>query len=297
MHKPWYSIFYIKSPIAKIIWGIFGVVLSMVVILFILATEETRMAAQTANWAGRSIEHGAELYSGNCASCHGGNGEGGAGPALNSRYFFTQRIEDVGFAGTLQDYVELTVAAGRPSKTSGQWAVMMPTWSARYGGPMRDDQVINVSNYVMNWEEEALQQSPEEDPWISFIDTPNDLGPTGIPPVTQPGAALEEGEVRAPDQVFAVLGCAGCHNLNESQTDANRGPLGPHLGNLHETAPTRVEGQDAYDYVHESIVNPNAHIVAGYSANIMPAGLDARMTDEELDQLVQWLLDPDREIP
>ncbi|MEX1020347.1 MAG: c-type cytochrome [Litorilinea sp.] len=294
MHKPWYSIFYIQSPIAKIVWGIFGVVLSMVVILFVLATEETRMMAQTGNWEGRSIEHGAALYSGNCASCHGNHGQGEPGPALNSNYFFTQRLDDLAFAGTLEDYVSLTITAGRPSKTNGQWAVMMPTWSARHGGPMRDDQVLNVTAYVMNWEEEALAQSPEEDPWITFLDTPGDLGPSGVPPVTQPVADVEEGEVRAPDQIFASLACAACHNLLEPQTEDNRGPVGPNMGNLDEVAATRVEGMSASDYVHQSIVEPNAHVVASYMPNLMPAGLADRMTEEELNGLVEWLLDPDR---
>lgn len=294
MHKQWYSIFYIKSPIAKIVWGIFGVIVAIAVLLFIGVTEETRMTAQTGNWNGRSIEHGAELYVNNCATCHGPQGEGGAGPALASNYFFTQRLEDIGYTGSLQDYVALSVAAGRPSKSGGQWSVVMPTWSARFGGPMRDDQVLNVTAYVMNWEAAALAQSPEEDPWISFGDTPTDLGPSGIPPVDAPVADIEEGEVRAPNQIFTSLGCAGCHNLNEPQTEENRGPIGPNLGNLHINAETRIEGMNAFDYVYQTISNPQLYTVPGYLPNIMPAGLADRMTEEELTVLVEWLLDPNR---
>lgn len=296
MHKPWYSVFYIQSSIAKIVWGIVGVVVAIIVLLFVGATEEIRMEAQTANWDGRAIEHGADLYANNCAACHGPNGRGGAGPALNSGYFFTQRLSDVGFSGSLHDYVALSVAAGRPSKAqNGQWTVEMPTWSARYGGPMRDDQVLNVTAYVLNWEEEALAQSPEEDPWISFWDTPNDMGPLGIAPVGSPASPLDEdAEPRDPGLVFTSLGCAGCHNLEEDQTDTNRGPVGPHLGNLHVNAPNRIEGMSAFDYVHQMIVEPNSFIVPGYQANIMPSGLADRMTEVELDNLVEWLLDPDR---
>jgi mono/diheme cytochrome c family protein len=103
---------------------------------------------------------------------------------------------------------------------------------------------------------------------------------------------------RAPEVIFANnppgLACAGCHNLNEPQTDTNRGLVGPNLGNLHETAGTRVPGEDASTYVHNSIINPNAHLAPGYGANVMPAGLADRMTQEELDNLVNWLLDPNR---
>jgi mono/diheme cytochrome c family protein len=294
MYKPWYSYLFVRSPIAKIAWGIAGVLVAIVVILFLGLVEENRMQAQEANWNGRSIEQGAALYVNNCASCHGLEGQGGAGPALKSRYFFEHRLTDIGFTGTLHDYVELTVAAGRPSKVNVQWAVMMPTWSTRFGGPMREDQVEHVTRYVLNWEQAALQQTPDQDPWIAFQDAPRTTATGEVVTPEAAGVPAEGDEPRAPQDIFVSLGCAGCHNLNEPQTDTNRGPVGPHLGNLHETAPTRVPGEDAVTYVHNSIVAPNAFIVPGYSANIMPANLDARMTDEELDLLVAWLLDPNR---
>lgn len=291
MEKPWYHIFYIKSPILKILIGIASVLIAVVVLALVFVAEEPRMAAQTGNWDGRSIEKGADLYVNNCASCHGVDGKGGSGPALHSRYFFTQRIDDVQFAGSLSDYVELTIAAGRPSKSnSEQWVVIMPTWSNKFGGPFRDDQVIHVTNYVMNWETTALQQTPEEDPWIPFLDTPS----RGDGSVAQAPAAAEPGAPRDPEVIFQALACAGCHNLNEDQTDTNRGPIGPHLGNLADHAGTRVAGEDAETYVRHSITDPNAFVVPGYMANIMPAGLDQRMSDEEMDALVAWLLDPNR---
>ncbi len=94
------------------------------------------------------------------------------GPALNSKYFFESRLAEVGYAGTLEDYVRLTVAAGRPSNTNSQWGVIMPTWSSSYGGPFRDDQVQQVTDYVMNWESTAILQTPEEDPYIPFNNIP-----------------------------------------------------------------------------------------------------------------------------
>jgi mono/diheme cytochrome c family protein len=294
MHKPWYSFLYVKSPIAKIAWGILAVLGSIAIILLLGLIEEPRMEAQTSNWDGRGIEKGAELFANNCASCHGLEGQGGAGPALNSRYFFTQRLNDIAFTGSLEAYIALTVAAGRPSKgNSGQWSVMMPTWSNRFGGPLRDDQVQQVTDYVLNWESTAVLQTPDEDPWIPFQDTPSKASPEDM--AGQPPA---EGEApagpRPPQQIFVALGCSGCHNLNEPQTDNNRGPIGPNMANLNENAPNRVPGEDASTYVHNSIANPNAYIVSGYQPNLMPMGLADRMTTEEMDALVAWLLDPNR---
>lgn len=294
MEKPWYYIFYIKSPIIKILLGIVAVGIAVVLLLFIGVFEENRMAAQSENWNGRSIEKGAEIFANNCSTCHGIDGRGGAGPALHSKYFFTQRLEDVGFTGTLEDYVKLTVAAGRPSKSaSSQWSVVMATWGSEYGGPLRADQVQQVTNYVLNWEEDALAQTDEEDPWIPFQDTPSKAGDGS----SDQAAASTEGEpaaAREPSAIFVELGCAGCHVLDQPQTDTNRGLIGPNMGNLADHAGTRVEGLNASDYVHQSIMDPNAYVVDGYQANIMPQGLADRMTQEELDNLVAWLLDPNR---
>ncbi|NJN81972.1 MAG: cytochrome c [Caldilineaceae bacterium] len=294
MRKPWYSALYVNSPIAKVVWGIVMVVISLVIVLFLGLIEEPRMQAQTANWDGRSIETGAALYANNCSSCHGLDGKGlpNVAPALHSKYFFTQRMEDVGWAGTIKDYVELTVAAGRPSKVKTQWAQIMPTWSNVFGGPLRGDQVENLANYVVNWQESALMQSDEEDPWQFFVDAPSKSQP-------QAETAVEENtEVagpRLPQDIFLSLGCSGCHNLDENQTADNRGPIGPYMGNLYETAGSRVEGQDAETYVHTSIVEPNAYVNEGYTPGIMPANLVDQISDEELDALVAWLLDPNRQ--
>jgi mono/diheme cytochrome c family protein len=291
MRKPWYTYLYVKSPVSKIAWGILAVFLAVVVLGFQWWVEEPRMAAQTANWNGRSIEKGAEIFANNCSTCHGLDGRGGAGPALNSKYFFTQRLTDVGFAGTLEDYVKLTVAAGRPSKANSQWAVMMPTWSSSYGGPLRDDQVQQVTDYVLNWESTAVQQTESQDPWIAFQDVPSKAEGASEAPAEGQAAAGQ----RPPAQIFQELGCQACHNLNEPQTDTSRGPIGPNMANLNENAPTRVPGEDGPTYVHNSITNPADFVVAGYQPNVMPQGLADRMTPEELDALVEWLLDPNRQ--
>lgn len=287
MEKTWYSFLYIKSPILKILIGILSVIAAIVIVLVVLVMEESRMAAQTANWNGRSIEKGADLYANNCASCHGIHGQGGAGPALNSRYFFTQRVTDIGFAGSLEDYVQLTIAAGRPSNATSQWTVMMPTWSSTYGGPLRPDQVEHLTNYVVNWREAAIVQTDEEDPWIPFTNAPTNGAPPPMALAPDAGAAP-----RDPEVIFTQLACAGCHVMDQPQTDSNRGPIGPNLGNLAEHAGTRVPGEDAETYVRHSILEPNAHVVEGYSANLMPAGLADRMSEEEFTALVAWLLEP-----
>ncbi len=293
---------YIKSPILKIILGILASLAAIILILLVGVTEEVRMQDQTENWEARSIENGAVLFSNNCSSCHGPDGKGlpGVAPALNSHYFFTERIKDVGWAGSLKDYVALTVAAGRPSKTNTQWAQVMPTWGAEYGGPLRADQVEDVVAYVMNWEESALAQTAEEDPFQPFLDVskPPELqtiaAEEGAEAPAAEAAAPSEGP-REPSVLFTEMGCVGCHNLAEPQTTSNRGPVGPNLGNLYEHAGDRVPGQSAEEYVHNSIVNPSAYVVEGYMDGIMPQNFSEKMSEEEIQALVEWLLNPNRE--
>lgn len=290
MKRPWYDFIYVRSPIAKILLGSAALLLTLALFGFTFIIEEPRMEAQTNSWTGRSIEKGAEIYANNCTSCHGVDGKGlpGVAPALHSHYFFTQRLTDLGYAGSLHDYVAGTVAAGRPSKAISQWAQIMPTWGVNYGGPLRNDQVLDVTAFVLNWEQDALQQTAEEDPWQPFQDakTTDISGTMALPP-----AAPASGEARAPQDLFTVMGCQGCHVLEQDQTADNRGAIAPNLGNLDTEAGNMVAGQDALTYVINSITHPNDFIVEGYAAGIMPQNFPDRMSAEEIANLAQWLLD------
>lgn len=292
MKRPWYRFLYVRSPLAKIGISLLALLLSFAVLMFLGLREGNRMEAQTLNWDGRSIQNGAAIFANNCSSCHGVDGKGGAGPALHSRYFFEGRLNDLQFTGSLHDYVKLTVAAGRPNNKNSQWAVMMPTWSSRYGGPLRDDQVEDVTDFVLNWEEDAKQQTAETDPWIPFQNAPmTDIYTGQAVAVTTPEPSAGP---RSPQELFTAMGCVACHKLDQPQTDTNKGAPGPNLGNLYELAGSIVPGQDAAAYVHTSIVDPNAHVLEGYTPGLMPQDFSTKMSEEEINSLVQWILDPNR---
>ena len=135
----------------------------------------------------------------------------------------------------------LTVEAGRPSKMHPQWGgLVMATWGEDYGGPLRNDQVEHVARYVANWESTALQQTQAEDPWIPFQDTTSRVAIEDVyrDEGSEPAAPAEP---RPPEELFVSMACAGCHNLELPQTDENRGPVGPNIGNLAENAAQRIE--------------------------------------------------------
>jgi mono/diheme cytochrome c family protein len=296
MKRPWYRFLYVRSPLAKIGISLLAMLLSFAVLMFLGLRENDRMEAQTLNWDGRSIQNGAAIFANNCSNCHGADGKGlpGVAPSLHSRYFFEGRLADLQFAGSLHDYIKLTVAAGRPNNKTSQWAQLMPTWSSRYGGPLRDDQVEDVTKFVLNWEEDAKLQTAETDPWQPFQNAPMTDIYTGQAVEAAAPAAAPSGEPRPPQELFVTMACVGCHKLDQPQTATNLGQPGPNLGNLYELAGSIVPGEDATTYVHTSIVEPNAHVLAGYTAGIMPQDFSTKMSEEEINSLVQWILDPNR---
>lgn len=84
--------------------------------------------------------------------------------------------------------------------------------------------------------------------------------------------------------LFATKGCVGCHT--HASLPNSRMQVGPDLTHLADRAATRVAGLDARAYVRQSIREPGAYRVPGYTA-VMP---DLGLSDEELESLATFLL-------
>jgi mono/diheme cytochrome c family protein len=220
----------------------------------------------------RSVEDGAALFENSCVGCHGLQGKGIAGvaPALNDYNFFVNRLDEVGFSGSLRSFIAGTLAAGRPAM-SADWPAPMPTWGQAYGGPLRDDQIQDLTNYILNWEQAAVAAGPAATP----------------EPVEVSGDPVERGMV-----LFVSKGCGGCHTIEE--LDGAAGQVGPALTNVATNAATRVEGETAEEYIHTSIVNPTAYVVqecpTGPCAPVMPQNYGEQLATQELDDIVTYLL-------
>ncbi len=79
--------------------------------------------------------------------------------------------------------------------------------------------------------------------------------------------------------------CSQCHYVDKADR-----LIGPSLLGIGERAATRVEGQRAEDYIRNSIIHPNDHIVEDYPAGVMPQGYGDLFSDEELDDLITYLM-------
>jgi mono/diheme cytochrome c family protein len=94
-----------------------------------------------------------------------------------------------------------------------------------------------------------------------------------------PGAAPPKVPGGPGAQVFANNGCGGCHTFAAANSGGVAGP------NLDEA----LVGQSMAK-VHESVVDPDKAIAPGFSAGVMPTNYEETLSDEELDQLVEFLV-------
>jgi cbb3-type cytochrome c oxidase subunit III len=253
----------------EITLGVILVLITSIVLVVYGLDEQERMARFEVGHAAQAIEEGAALYETNCSGCHGLKGEGVPGlcPPLNDRHFFTDRLAEVNWSGSLEDYIVSTISSGRlqstrPELYAGNGLPAMPAWSEHFGGPLREDQIRYIADFVMNWEATALGQADLED-----IPTP----------------ALDDPVARG-QAVFNSNGCGGCHAIQ----GLSAGTVGPELTQIGTVAETRVEGMSAEEYLHESIVNPSAHIVEGYN-DLMPKNFGDILSEEQLADLIAFL--------
>jgi mono/diheme cytochrome c family protein len=87
-------------------------------------------------------------------------------------------------------------------------------------------------------------------------------------------------------QVYRELSCGSCHEgslLNFFRA------VGPPLDHIGTVAETRRPGVPAADYIRQSVTDPGAYVVPGYPDS-MPRGLGDRISREDLDALVAYLL-------
>ena len=80
-------------------------------------------------------------------------------------------------------------------------------------------------------------------------------------------------------------GCITCHSLEPDVVI-----VGPSQAGLATRAETRVAGMSAADYIHQSIVEPNAHIVEGFAEGLMYQNYGTDLTEQEINDLVAYTL-------
>jgi mono/diheme cytochrome c family protein len=105
------------------------------------------------------------------------------------------------------------------------------------------------------------------------------------------GGDAPAGSAQAGEKLFKQAtignqaGCVSCHSLEAGVT-----LVGPSLAGIGSQAGERVNGLSAQEYLRQSILEPNASISEGFTANVMPLVWSDELSDEEIDNLVAFLL-------
>jgi cytochrome c6 len=110
---------------------------------------------------------------------------------------------------------------------------------------------------------------------------------TTTPTETGTGTETETGQQPAGDpaagkEIFTATAqppCSTCHTLKEAGATQTIGP------NLDEV----LKGKDAA-FIHESIVDPNAEVATGYQPGIMPDTYGEQLDEQQLADLVAFLV-------
>jgi hypothetical protein len=95
------------------------------------------------------------------------------------------------------------------------------------------------------------------------------------------------------EEIILNSGCGACHAIGEL---GEKGKVGPDLSFIGATAAGRVAGLSAEEYLRQSILEPNAFIApvcpnGPCLANIMPRDYTMRLSEEQLEIMVAFLLE------
>jgi mono/diheme cytochrome c family protein len=226
-----------------------------------------------------------------------------AGGAVLTAYLNqdSSRLAQVGWGGSVDNYIRTTLIHGRPGSEK-VWPAPMVSWSQRGTGPLRDDQLDDIVAYIMNYDKGDAWTTEDLASVQQFAKLHGGGGGAGsdIPPVgtdvetafttVEPlvgdpvrGEALYTGGTRT--ELKRALGCAGCHLGGVSAP--------PTEGTWERVETVRLlepqfAGYTPEHYVIESIINPAAYIVPTYT-DAMPHNFGEILSPKDLADIVAFL--------
>jgi mono/diheme cytochrome c family protein len=236
------------------------------------------------------VAMGKDLFSTNCSACHGA--ENGAGPAFVG---MVDRAATREQGKTAEQYIHESIVDPSAYVVSGFPDIMPKDFATKFSAQEIDALVAYI---VADSGTGAAQATPEGTPQAApttEATTAPTTGATTAPtteataaPTTEAttaptaeAAATPAGDPAAGEQLFAT-NCSFCHGAQNG--------TGPALTGMGERAATRIPGMSAADYIHQSIVDPSAYVVSGFSDNIMPKNFGDKFSAQEISDLVAYIL-------
>ncbi len=135
----------------------------------VLTTEQLDALVQyTLNAAGgTSLELGQRLFAENCVNCHGDFGEGGANPARDGDIIAP--ISTAEYLQTRDDAtLRLIISAGQPN-------FGMSPFGIPFGGPLDDDEIESIVQFIRSWEANPPVELPPDIPSSTVASTGTEI--------------------------------------------------------------------------------------------------------------------------
>ncbi len=151
----------------------------------------------------------------------------------------------------------------------------------------------------------ATTSAPQSTATVVPTSAPATRGITAAAPpatstLTAVSASAGKGDPVAGAKLFPTLPCSSCHDVTHPFPG---GEICPNLGNVATEAARIIrspdyhgKATDAAGYIRESIMDPNAYIVAGDNyinsegQSVMPKDFGKILTPSQIDDLVAYLL-------
>jgi mono/diheme cytochrome c family protein len=192
-------------------------------------------------------------------------------------------MSEVGWSGSLEDYIISTVSAGRlvstrPGQFNGFGQPVMPAWSEHYGGPLRDDQIRNIASFILNWEATAGEVTSPTVP-VEGVGTVITI-------------ELPEGDPTTGEALATSKGCVACHVAAPVgpawAATADQPGIGTRAAERLQDPAYTGEAETPEQYLLESIVNPHIYLVPPFTA-VMPPTYGDTLTAQEVADLIAYM--------
>ncbi|MFQ3647194.1 MAG: c-type cytochrome [Anaerolineae bacterium] len=219
------------------------------------------------------------------------------------------RLLQAPWGSDVNSFIRTTLYHGRPGTGDAWNGSLMVAWAQVAGGPLRNDQIDDLVNFIVNWDRGnnwtledlyAVQQFPKlkadaamvvAGPAVQTIgaESGNNLDVatelvmalTGDP---DRGRGLYEGTVRSASN--NRLACSSCH-MGGAQAPATNEKWNNFL-NVRLQLPD-FAGWSPEKYFIHGVIYPNEYVVPGYASGVMPGNYISQLSAQDLADMIAYV--------
>ncbi|RLT35526.1 MAG: hypothetical protein DWI59_03240 [Chloroflexi bacterium] len=292
-----------------------------------MAYESTRQVHAREEITQRIAERGARLFVSNCRTCHGLEGEGHVGPALNRPGFRILGEHDAsgaeptppGEADAIHSFLFTTLACGRTN-------TVMPLWGQRFGGSLSDTQLNQLVTLISEGRWDLVKKiGAEHDKEVGATAKDilvQDVGALSLtekncgqfnadnaaelrnrdPYAAKPAAGATAAAAPASGATAAAPAAGGAAAAGKTLATAQGCAACHSAGGSNGVGPTwkgvfgkqeaLVDGSTVTvdeAYLKESILAPNVKVTKGFAPGLMPQNFREKLTDDQVTQLIEYI--------